>query len=59
MELFINILEFPKAKQSTHCLTELFPIYQKKNWTIRWWNDQMIDPSYCVEDRRISGLHIY
>ena len=30
IELFINRLICPKAKSATHCLTELFPIYQNK-----------------------------
>ena len=26
------------------CLTELFPIYQDKHWTIRQWDNHSIDP---------------
>jgi hypothetical protein len=33
------------AKSATHCLTELFPIYQNKYWTIRWQDDHTIVPS--------------
>ena len=29
---------------TTHFLTELFPIYQNKHWTIKWWNDCSVDP---------------
>ena len=53
IELFINSLKCPKAKPSTHCLTELFQIYQTNHWTIRWWNDQKIVPSYYIKDCRI------
>ena len=35
----------PKTKSATHCLTEVFPIYQNKHWTIRQWDDRSIDPS--------------
>ena len=37
----------------TVSLTELFPIYQNKDWTIRWLDDCPIDPSYHIEDCRI------
>ena len=35
----------PKTKSATHCLTELFPIYQNKHWTIRWHDNPFVDPS--------------
>ena len=39
-------LIYPKAKPASHCLTELFSIYQNNNWTIRRWNDHTIVPPY-------------
>ena len=39
-----NSLKCPNAKPSIHCLTKLFPIYQKNNWTIRQWDDETIVP---------------
>ena len=38
-------LIYPKAKPASHCLTELFSIYQNNNCTIRRWNDHTIVPS--------------
>ena len=43
---------------STDCLTELFPIYQKKKtWTVRWLDDHSVEPSShhitYIEDCRI------
>ena len=35
----------PKTKSATHCLTELFPIYQNKHWTIGRWDDHSVNPS--------------
>ena len=32
----------PKAKSATHFLTELFPIYQNKHWTIRQRDDHIV-----------------
>ena len=35
----------PMTKSATHCLTELFPIYQNKHWTIRRRDNHSVDPS--------------
>ena len=43
-----------KAKSLSHCLTELFPIYQNKHWTIRRSFRRTIVPLYYIEDYRIS-----
>ena len=40
----------------SHCLTELFPIYQNKICTIRQLDNHNIIPSYYIEDCRISQL---
>ena len=39
-----NSLICPRAKSSSHCLTELFSIYQNKNWTIRRRYDHIVVP---------------
>ena len=41
----MNSLKCPKSKSLSHCLTELFPIYQNKHWTIRRQDDCFVDPS--------------
>ena len=40
-----NSLICPRTKWASHCLTELFPIYQNNIWTIRRWDDHTIIPS--------------
>ena len=40
-----NSLICPRTKSASHCLTELFPIYQNKHWTIRRQDDNSLDPS--------------
>ena len=47
----------PKPKSAIHCLTKLFPIYQNKSSNIRRWDGCSVDPSYYIEDCRISLLH--
>ena len=32
----------PRTKSASQCLTELFPIYQNKHWTIRWRDDHIV-----------------
>ena len=49
----MNSLKCPKSKSLSHCLNELFPIYQDKYWTIRQQDDRSVDPSYYIEDCRI------
>ena len=44
-----NSLQCPKAKSATHSLTELFPIFQNKHWTIKQWEDRTVVPSsHCI-----------
>ena len=38
----------PNTKSATHCLTELFPIYQNKHWTIRLRDDHT-DCRICAQ----------
>ena len=38
-----NNLKYPKSL--SHCLTELFTIYQNNNWSIRRWDDHTFFPS--------------
>lgn len=38
---------------TTHSLTESFPIYKNKHWTIRWWDHTNVPP-YNIEDCRSS-----
>ena len=40
----MNSLKCPKSKSLSHCLTELFPIYQNEHWTIRRRDDCFVDP---------------
>ena len=51
-----NSLICPKTKSATHCLTELFPIYQNKHWTIRWWVDHTVVPLSQVLYWRLSDF---
>ena len=53
----MNSLKCPNAKSLSHCLTELFPIYQNNIWTIRQWDNHTIVPSYYAEDCRILDVH--
>ena len=53
----MNSLKCPKSKSLSHCLTELFPIYQNNIWTIRQWDNHTIIPSYYTEDCRILHVH--
>ena len=61
---FISFLQFlltlnPKTKSVTHCLTELFPIYQNKYWTIKRQNDCSVDPSTHHILLKIVGFLVY
>jgi hypothetical protein len=62
----MNSLKCPKSKSLSHCLTELFPFYQNKHWTIQQRDDCSVDPSFrrivlkivgflCVFDKKASG----
>ena len=45
----MNYLKGPKSKSLSHCLTELFSIYQNKHWTIRRRDDRSVDQlSHCI-----------
>ena len=48
----------PKAKSATHFLTELFPIYQNKHWTIRQQDDNSINPSSHLIILKIFGFTV-
>ena len=37
-----NSLICHKDKSAKHCPIEIFPIYQKKHWTIRRWDDHIV-----------------
>ena len=52
----MNSLKYPKSKSLSYCLTELFPIYQNKHWTIRRWDDRSVDPSYHRIKFKIVGF---
>ena len=51
-----NSLICPRTKSASHCLTELFPIYQNKQWTIRRRDDRSVDPSYHLIILKIVGF---
>ena len=43
-----NSLICPRTKSASHCLTELFPIYQYKHWTIKRRDDHIVvQSSHC------------
>ena len=44
----MNSLKCPKSKSLSHCLTELFPIYQNKHWTIRWRDNRSVNHSHKI-----------
>ena len=48
-----NTLICPWTKSASHCLTELFPIYQNKHWTIRRRDDHIVVQS---SDRNIFKI---
>ena len=55
----MNNLKCPKSKSLSHCLTELFPIYQNKHWTIRWRDDHTVVPSYhCIILKIVEFLKV-
>ena len=47
----MNSVKYPYVKSLSHCLTELFPIYQNNIWTIRQWDNHTI-----VLYRRLSDF---
>ena len=52
----MNSLKCPKSKSLSHCLTELFPIYQNKHWTIRLRDDCSVDPSSHHNILKVVGF---
>ena len=52
----INSLICPKTNSATHCVTELFPIYQNKHWTIR--RREVILLVYKV-DHQVALAYLY
>ena len=52
----MNSLKCPKSKSLSHCLTELFPIYQNKHWTIRRRKDRFVDPPFHRIILKIDGF---
>ena len=53
----MNYLKCPKSKSLSHCLTELFSIYQNKHWTIRRRDDHSVEQlSNCILFK-IVGFH--
>ena len=51
-----NSLKCPNSNSLSHCLTELFPIYQNKYWTIRQWDHLSIDQSTQHIILKIVGI---
>ena len=49
----------PKTKSATHRLSELFPIYQNKHWTIRQQDDRSVDPSSHRIILKIVGFLVH
>ena len=39
-----NSLKCPRTKSASHCLTEIFPIYQNKHWTISRRDNHIVVP---------------
>ena len=53
----MNSLKCSKSKSLSHCLTELFPFYQNKNWTIQRRNDGSVDqPFHCILSKIVGFL---
>ena len=52
----MNSLKCPKSKSLSHCLTELFPNYQNKHWTIRRRNDRFANPPFHRIILKIDGF---
>ena len=52
----MNSLKCPKSKSLSHCLTELFPFYQNKHWTIQRRDDRSVDPSFHRIILKIVGF---
>ena len=54
----MNSLKCPKSKSLSPCLTELFPIYQNKAWTIQRRNDRSGDPLFHRIILKIDGFQV-
>ena len=55
----MNYLKCPKSKSLSHCLTELFSIYQNKHWTIRRRDGHIVVPSSNRIKLKIDGFLIF
>ena len=55
----INSLICPMTKSATHCLTELFLIYQNKHWTNKRQDDCSIEPLSHRIILKIVGFQIH
>ena len=53
-----NSLVCPRTKSASHCLTELFPIYQNKHWTIRRRDDHILVQSSHRNISKIDGFQV-
>ena len=54
-----NILICPRTKLASHCLSELFPIYQNKHWTIRRRDDHIVVQSSHCNISKIDGFLVF
>ena len=54
----MNSLKCPKSKSLSHCLTELFPFYQNKHWTIQRRNDGSVDQPFHRILWKIVGFQL-
>ena len=54
-----NSLICPRTKSASHCLTELFPIYQNKHWTIRRRDDHIVVQSSHLNIFKIDWFLVY
>ena len=55
----MNSLKCPKSKSLSYCLTELFPFYQNKYWTIQRRDDLSVDPSVHRIIFKIVGFVVF
>ena len=55
----MSSLKCPKSKLLSHCLTELFPIYQNKHWAIRLQDNSSVDTLSHRIILKIVGFLMY
>ena len=53
-----NSLICPRTKSASHCLTELFQIYQNKHWTIRRRDDHIVVPSSNRIKSKVDWIYV-